>query len=497
MQTWADQQRHLPRDELAVVQDNAIRSLSGFVRDAWHVLEPGVELEWAPYLDALCAELEAIYRGECRDLTISIPPGMMKSLLVSVFFPSWWWLHKPGERFLSLANASKVAIRDSRRMRDVVTSDWYRALVERQDALGRVPSWGLARDQNEKINFETAAKGFRQCYAIGDDITGMRGSVILIDDPHDVKDVAIGSPEQVRKRLADVATVIDQVLPTRVTDRRTARWITIMQRLHDDDTAGRRIGRGRTRPVVLPMRYDPDHPEVYELDPRTERGELLHPERMPEDEVAKLEDELGDQAPGQLQQRPVRSEGGLFKPAWFAERYELKPKAWRKRANRVVVSVDAAFKDTKKSDFVAIGAWAVIWPDVYLLDVIRERMDYPTTREVLRDFVEQWRATEVVIEEKANGAALIAELGEHVPGVVPYVPTDSKYARAQTGAVYFKAGNVKLPPTKWAPWMPDFRREHLSFPLGANDDQVDMASQLLIHLFVEEGGEDDAFLLVG
>jgi len=344
MATWEDYQAHLDRRALAVVQEDALLHLAGFVRDAWHVLEPGAELCWAPYLDVLCRECEAVYRGEVRDLTVCIPPGLMKSLLISVLLPAWWWLHDPCERFLCVSHDDDLARRDSRRMRDVILSDYYQALIERQAGLGRVKRWELKHGHNQLDNYGTTAQGFRQCLSIGGAITGKRGNVVLLDDPHDVRDVVLGSHEQVRRRLSDTAHVVEQVLPTRVNDRRTARWITIQQRLHDEDTAARRIRRGQTRPVVLPMHYDAAHPDAYEHDPRTEPDELLHPVFMPELEVAALVEQLGDQAPGQLEQRPIAAVGGLYRPEHFSHRYEKRPEWLRRQQARCVVSVDATFK---------------------------------------------------------------------------------------------------------------------------------------------------------
>ena len=69
----------------------AAQSFAGFVRSAWHVLEPSSELKWGWSLDAICQHLEAVTKGDIKRLLINVPPGCMKSLLVGVLWPAWEW----------------------------------------------------------------------------------------------------------------------------------------------------------------------------------------------------------------------------------------------------------------------------------------------------------------------------------------------------------------------------------------------------------------------
>lgn len=469
--------------EVAVVEQAAIDSLAKFVALLWHELEPGTPLMWAPYLDLLCAELEAVTRGECRDLTINVPPGAMKSLLVSVLWPAWWWLHEPHKRFLNFSNADNLATRDATRMREVIRSEPYKALVKRQAALGKVRAWELSKVQDEKHLFENTARGFRQSLGIRSKITGKRGHVQIHDDLHDVSEVTVGSPEQVMAKLMEIATRVDKVLPTRFNHRKTGVTVGIMQRLHDEDTAGRRIRKGKTKVVCLPMRYDPEHPNVCPDDPRTEFGELLHTGLWEEEDVAELEADLGDEAPGQLDQRPVKKEGGLFKSKHFTP-YPDKARTLAKRADLVFVSVDATFKGGKKNDFVVAQVWAGKGKHLHLLDQVHARMAYGATKQALRDVLIDWPEVKVlIIEEKANGAALIDELHEELPvTVVGIDPKLSKYARAQQAAAHMDGNTVHFP--QWCQedandGAPTTRGEFLSFPRGSNDDRVDAASQAI------------------
>ncbi|MEN0066169.1 MAG: phage terminase large subunit [Myxococcota bacterium] len=477
--------------ERALFQD-AWGSLGGFVQQCWPILEPGVTLEWAWYHDLVCRELEGVteayHRRERRRLVICIPPGCMKSLLVSVFWPAWWWLKAPHLRFLTLSGTEKVAVRDSRRMRDVVGSHWYKRLVVEAERRGKGKAWELSRDQSSVLNFANGEKGLRQCFSTGSKLVGLRGDGIIIDDPHDVADV-IGTPEQVQNNLERAHDTVDVRLPSRVNDQRIAFDVAIQQRLAIDDVAGRRLKDPdpALRKIVLAAHFDPDAPYNHPDDPRTERGELLDPERLPESELQRLMTKLESQAHGQGQaqyeQNPVPPAGGLFQRAWTNRRYDWDPQRPPFRFDEVAVTIDCTFKATKKADFVSMQAWGRRgWTEYYLLDEVHERLSYTELRQATRDYLTKWRPDATLIEEKANGAALIDDLKHEFPGIVPFIPDrhGDKVSRASVTTVYWAAGNVWLPNPEWAPWVGDYVAEVCSFPFGTHDDRVDAKVQLFI-----------------
>ena len=187
----------------AIEAELALRSLAEFAKQGWEIIEPGTPLLWNWHLDLIfnAIQKQAESDPDYRKLVFCVPPGCAKSLGVSVFGPSWEWLHRPERRKLVLSNDDDLAGRDSRRMRELITSDWYRnlaAIAEKRK--GREP-WTLARDQSEKVNFENTRRGFRQSRSIGSKIIGKRGDDIIIDDPMDAKEVINGSLEQVAARI--------------------------------------------------------------------------------------------------------------------------------------------------------------------------------------------------------------------------------------------------------------------------------------------------------
>src|SRR5690606_8435990 len=147
-------------------------SLAGFIRWGWPILEPGTRYVHNWHIDAVAEHLEAITRGDLQNLAINIPPGHMKSLLVSVFFPAWWWTKDPTKRFLSGSCEQALALRDNEKMRALVTSAEFRALWPEGTGLIKT---GTSSFMNE-------SRGSREARAFRS-MTGGRGDVVLVDDP--------------------------------------------------------------------------------------------------------------------------------------------------------------------------------------------------------------------------------------------------------------------------------------------------------------------------
>lgn len=484
-----------------------MRGLADFVRGAWHIVEPSTPLRWGWHIDAVCAELEAVTRGEVRELVICLPPGHMKSLLVSVFWPAWQWLHKPGERTIFLANDESLTVRDSRRTRLILTDPWYRGLVLRaaigrgEAALGEVAGcevvvdtttgdpfepWQLADDQNQKANYATTSTGVRHCLSMWGRITGKRAHGAVLDDPYDAKEVLFGGEGQVGDRMRRAVEVYDGALASRLDEPRYR--VVIMQRLHEADLAGVLISRG-VRAVVLPAAFDPEHPDRYEHDPRTEAGELLFGAVHSAARDADLRTALGDRgAAAQLDQRPSPASGGMFHAAWFRygtwdpQRFAAVPG----NLDEVAATVDCSFRKTATSDYVVLQVWGRKGDlsrggRAFLLDQVRARMELPETERALLLLAKKWPQIRLfLIETKANGDALIQVLRHKLGGLVGYDPRASKEARAQVSALAFEAGQIELPDPIMCPWVRDYVDEHLAFPAGANDDQVDATAQLMI-----------------
>ena len=105
----------------------AEESLHEFMQQSFHIVEPGVEFKDNWHLHAICDHLEAVHYGEIENLIIGIPPGCMKSILVSVIWPAWSWIHQPELRWMGASYGADLAIRDAQKCRDIITSELIRS----------------------------------------------------------------------------------------------------------------------------------------------------------------------------------------------------------------------------------------------------------------------------------------------------------------------------------------------------------------------------------
>ena len=249
-------------------------------------------------------------------------------------------------------------------------------------------------------------------------------------------------------------------------------------RWHLDDLIGRLIaaqneGQGDTWEVV-------NYPAIAEHDePHRKAGEALHPERFPLSELLQKKKAVGAKVWASLyQQHPVPDGGALFKSEWL--RY-WKPDELPARFDAMAASWDMTFKDSAGADYVVGQIWGRKGANFYLLDQVRGRMDFVRTREAFEALAAKWpQVHRKLVEDKANGPAIISALKERVAGIVPVTPRESKEARAFAVTTFFEAGNVYLPPPDLYPWVKtELIPELLSFPAAAHDDQVDSLSQAL------------------
>ena len=440
-----------------VERELARRSLANYVKLAWPVLEPATPLAWGWALDVMCNYLEAVSRGEITRLLINVPPGLMKSLLLNVFWPTWEWgaLEKPHLRYLSTAHKEALAVRDNMKCRRLIQSAWYQELWPTK----------LVGDQNAKTKFENDKTGFRECMAFTS-LTGSRGDRLMIDDPLRV-DSANSQAD-----LDAVERTFLEAVPSRLNNAESA-IVVIMQRLHERDPSGIILSKpelGYTH-LCLPMRYEgAQHPD----DPRTKEGELLFPELYPEQRVVQLEASLGSYATaGQLQQRPVPKGGGLFKQEWL-NYYTALPTIQHR-----IITADTAMKTKEHNDYTVMQCWGLSTDGhAYLLDQLRGKYEAPQLAVNAKAFYNKHRATQCMgyvrkfyVEDKASGTGLIQQLKQEGMPVEGIQRNTDKLTRAADAAPLVETRRVWLP--KDAPWLNDFITEFLSFPNGAHDDQVD------------------------
>jgi predicted phage terminase large subunit-like protein len=464
-------------DEVQALAEIDKQSLRCFIEDAWSTAVPSsFQYNW--HIGAIAEHLTALYKCEIRNLLINIPPRFGKSSICAVMFPAWLWLQDPRLKMLYSSYAANLAIRDSLATRQLIESAWYQSRWS--------DAFTIAKDQNEKMRFENSFKGYRLATSVGGANTGEGGDIIVCDDPHSVQTI---ESDLMRNRAI---TWWNEVMSTRGNDPRTTRRLVIAQRAHFADLSGNLIMQGDCVHLNLAMEYEKgvmvSVPSgiVFEPtipDPRQEDGDLLWPERFTREETDKLKKRLGSHAAAaQLQQRPTPREGGMFKRA-AVQFYDLPPNLLlEKKFDDQCWSWDCAFKDLEDSDYVVGQAWVRYGGDFYLLHQTRARMAFGATKKAIQACASKWpdKIRRILVEDKANGPAVIDELKHKVPGFLAVDPEGGKESRAQVVESIWEAGNIYLPAR--APWTEDFIQECTEFPRSANDDQVDAMSQAIVYM---------------
>jgi len=475
------------------------RRLGDFITAAWPVIEPATPFVSNWHIEAIAEYLEAATRGEIKRLVINIPPRHMKTLQVSVFWPAWVWLAYPEKRFLYGAYAERLSTTHSVICRRLIASKGIRA-VRDQDQRGRTVierlgyrgllrlisgpgPWELCGDQNLKRRFENTRTGFRLATSVGGSVTGEGGDFLVLDDPH--KPDEVGS-DTLREKVLDWH---DSTWTTRLNDAETGVQVIVMQRLHEADLTGHVLERGDFEHLCLPAEYEPKHPFCWPKDPRSEPGEVLWP-KWGSKWLAEKQTELGSyNYAGQYQQRPSPAAGGIFQRSWWRHYSELpEPKA-------LVASWDMAFKDSDGSDYVVGQLWLRDLADKYLVAQIRARLDFPASVNAVKALYEfaklRWpdKSFRILVEDKANGSAVIATLRREISGLIAVQPEGGKESRAHAVAPEVEAGNIYLP-SDHIPAPPGYKEtatevfvdECAAFPNGAHDDQVDAMTQALLRI---------------
>ncbi len=459
-----------------------------YIRRAWPLVEPAA-LKWSWHLDAVAEHLEAVQRRELRELVINVPPGTSKTLLASVLFPAWVWTLDPTHRFITASFNDRVILHNARRARTLVDSPWHRA---------RWPSVAFpsGASASKAVDFyANTAGGWRYSVTVRGAVLGMHADTHVVDDPIDPQGAALPSGVE----LEAVLRWHHETMVTRFRDQSSSARVLVMQRLHERDLSAEMTRNGATV-LCLPMRHERAHPHRFARDPRTVEGELLAPERYPAEVVDRLAASLGPYGTAaQLQQRPAPAGGGIFRVEWLRRFWVDLP-----RDLQLELSVDASFKGGPSSDFVSLQVWGRSGADFYLVDRVCERMDLPRTCDAIVALCARWpRIGAKIIEDKANGPAVVQTLRVKVPGLLLLNPEGGKESRAHAAAPYFAAGNVLLPHPERAVY-PDGRRgavwlrggvvdlardaaegsyEHslLGFPAARHDDDVDATTQYINH----------------
>lgn len=473
----------------------ALDSLPQFYRQAWDLIEPETQFSWNWHLEEMsnvCSEIET---GNLRRVIFNIPPGCSKSILVNVMFPARLWAKNPSLRFLTASYSDVNTIRDNRRVRDIVTSPWFKSIS---------PQFQLASDQTAKVRFDTTRKGWRIATSVGGMGTGEHPDYIIIDDPLKADD----SRSDVA--MENVNSWFDNTISTRVA--RNPAIIIIMQRLHINDLSAHLVKKGGFELISFPMRYvtqdeiDIDkekNKEQYEdnsyalqrradsRDHRTESGELLWPSQWDEEKTYQAEIILGPfGSASQFQQWPIPEGGGLFEWDWF-DIVDCLPNSTRLYSCRGWDTADTEVSFTKKGKVSSKGDWTIgvkLTVDrktgiYYVEHVIREKARSLTVDNLIKSTAKLDGVKVKIREGEGSGKSTTAkravELAGYDYGISP--EKEDKVLRAGPFRTQCQARNVKLVRGEWNQ---AYLSVLTSFPVGRYDDDVDASSNAFNELAV-------------
>lgn len=443
-----------------------------FAQRVFRELNPGrkFHLGWHHEAIAYLLNLTAV-TGDLDRLIINLPPRSAKSTIVSVALPAFLLGLDPTKRIIVVSYNQELAAQFSRQTRQVMQSEWYRALF---------PSTRIPTRASEN-QFFTTAGGFRMATSTGGTLTGRGGDLIIMDDPLKAEDAY---SEAARTALLEWAM---HTLFTRLDDKAKGAIILVQQRQHDDDLSGHMLRAGGWYHLSLPAIAEKDERIVLSREPLRFKdryeGELLDPVREPLATLNDLKRQMGTAAfSAQYQQAPLPPDGAVLKLSWFQTFDDLPD------GGEVIFSVDTASKAGLRNDWSVIEVFRVFDNRFYLEYLWRRRAEYPELKHSLMELADRLNPDVILVEDKGSGIGLIQDLQAEPRGypVIAHDPGQlDKENRMRIQSAKVEAGLVYLPPS--APWLEEFEHEVRRFPNGAHDDQMDALSQFLDYVFDRRG----------
>lgn len=428
-----------------------------------------------PALDLINERLVETLNTPDGRLIISMPPQEGKSQLCSRRFPLWALTQNPDLRIAVASYEANIARRWGRVVRDDITQHADRLGVTVRDDLAAQHEWQL-----------TGHEGGMFTAGVGGAMTGRPVDLLLIDDPVKGREQADSPTIQGKTWDWWTDTALTRLAPG-------APVVLILTRWSEQDLAGKLLA---AEPDVWEFLNIPAQADTEDDPLGREPGEFMVSARGRT--TAQWEARKKSSGPATwaalYQGRPAPAEGGIFptdwptydKPFWHEERgARYVPGVDTTTGAEVIQSWDLTFKDGKGSDFVVGQVWYRHGANAYLLDMFRGRVDFTRTLQAIRDMSARWpQAAVKLIEDKANGPAVINSLSRELPGIIPVNPEGGKVVRAHAVAPFAHAGNVHLPAAALLPNVQDLRAEALNFPHAAHDDTIDALTQALNQLYL-------------
>ena len=410
--------------------------------------------------------------GHAYDLlVIETPPQHGKSATVTESIPSWYMGRHPNNRVILASYDSDFAERFCRRNKEKIKAHGQDLFGISIGAIDRAAEFELDNGHGRLISRGIMAG-----------ITGNPANLVIIDDP--VKNQQEADSPTYRARVWEE-------WQSSIKSRLAAggKVIVIMTPWHEDDLAARMLATEVNAKLLrLPVEAEAGDPLGREI------GEPLCPELgkdaqwLADFKKSYINDPQGGQrAWAALYQCSPRVEAGnLVHRDWWRFYDPTETKMF----GTEIISVDAAFKAGDQNDLVSIQVWGKSRNDYYLRYCLNKHLDFPGTVDAIRSVAGLYpRARAVLIEDKANGSAIIQTLQREMY-CIPVNPLGGKVSRVNAVSAAIESGHVFLPDPAKAAWVVPFVDQFSAFPNGAHDDMVDAASQALQRLIYASGTID-------
>ncbi len=479
----------IPRDDLLrelLFREEAMVSLSRYIEYVSGMKPPR-------HLEYVCRKLEDVANGKIKRLMISMPVGHAKSFTASQHFPAWFLSRFPTKNIICASHTQDLSDSFGLKIKNIIRSDEHQRIF---------PESGISTEKSGAAEWMTLANGSYKATGVGSSITGRRGDLLLADDL--ISGIEGAESESNRKRVWDWWNS-DYI--TRWKDDQTP-IILIGTRWHLQDIFGRleaeeKDGTGeKWEKITLPALAKKNDPLG------RKEGEALWPSQFSRDALLKIKGRSGTTKrmwASIYDQNPVVEEGGIIDGRWFKVYKSTEPPVLK----YIIQSWDTALTAQKQSAYSACTTWGV-WEDdseisnLILLSAWRDRVEWPELRKMARRLALDYRDDNlkipikpkkgrkpdtVLVEAKANGQALIHDLGRGGITATPFNPDKygDKVSRVRLSTDLLENGRVWLPgqpPTFEAlrPWAQEFKEQAVAFPASDSRDWVDTMAQMILRI---------------
>ena len=434
-----------------------------------------VKYVWPDFIEGshhkiMADKFNKVARGELKRIIINMAPRHTKSEFSSYLLPAWMIGKNPKLKIIQATHTTELAVRFGRKAKHLIDSEEYQKIYPTK----------LREDSKAAGRWETNEGGEYFAAGVGGSITGRGADLLIIDDPHSEQDAL--NPNALDRTWEWYTSGPRQRLqPGGII-------VVVMTRWNMKDLTGRLINAQKETKA--------DQWEVIEFPAILPNNKPVWPEYWKLEELESVKASLSiGKWNAQYQQNPTAEEGSIIKREWW--------NLWEKDLPplyHVIQSYDTAFLKKETADFSAITTWGVFYPtedsgpNLILLDVVKDRFEFPELRRVALEQYNYWKPESVIVEGKASGMPLTFELRKQGIPVINYTPSrgNDKHARVNAVAPLFEAGQIWATDDKFTE---EVIEECAAFPYGDHDDLVDSMTQAVMRFrqggFIEHPDDED------